>query len=184
MTPINVDQFKQFLDETEFDKKKAMELILGFQRGFDIGYRGPQNRKDLSSNIPLRVGTPVKLWNKVMQEVKENRYGGPFSLKDLPFDNYMQSPIGLVPKTGHKVRLIFHLSYDFGHDFGKRSLNYHTPKEWCTVKYRDMDHVVANCLKLLQLVPQNKKGELYYAKSDCSHAFRILPILVSQRQFW
>ena len=45
-----------------------------------------------------------------MKEVKEGRYAGPF--ESIPFDSYIQSPIGLVPKDGGKdTRLIFHLSY-------------------------------------------------------------------------
>ena len=180
VTPINVDQLKKFLDDSDYDKKKAAELILGFTSGFDIGYRGPTNRRDLSHNLPLKIGTKTELWNKVMKEVAVKRYAGPSSLDQLPFDRFMQSPIGLVPKVNNKTRLIFHLSYDFGQEESCRSLNYHTPKELCTVKYRDLDHAIKGCLHLLQLVPKMQKPQLVYAKSDCSGAFRILPILVSQ----
>ena len=47
-----------------------------------------------------------------MKEVKVGRYCRPF--EQIPYANYIQSPIGLVPKAGGKMRLIFHLSYDFG----------------------------------------------------------------------
>ena len=47
-----------------------------------------------------------------MKEVKAERVAGPF--ESIPYENYIQSPIGLVPKSGNKTRMIFHLSYKFG----------------------------------------------------------------------
>ena len=47
-------------------------------------------------NLKFRVGNPTILWNKVMKEVGLGRYAGPF--KQIPFNNYIQSPIGLVEK--------------------------------------------------------------------------------------
>ena len=74
-----------------------------------------------------------------MKEVNLKRVAGPF--RQIPFNNYIQSPIGLVPKAGgDQTRLIFHLSYNFKDGF--KSLNHHTPKEKCTVKYKDLDHAV------------------------------------------
>ena len=61
-------------------------------------------------NLKLNVGSKTELWNKVMKEVKEKRYAGPYH--KIPFEYYIQSPIGLVPKDhGKSTRLIFHLSY-------------------------------------------------------------------------
>ena len=89
-------------------------MIDGFTNGFSIGYEGPEVIKILSPNLKFReVGNSTILWNKVMKEVKEQRYAGPF--EKIPFSNYIQSPIGLVPKDGGKdTRLIFHLSYPRG----------------------------------------------------------------------
>ena len=84
-----------------------------------------------------------------MKEVKEKRYAGPF--KTSPFESFMQSPIGLVPKLNGQTRLIFHLSYDF--PSGGKSFNFHTPDDLGTVKYRDLDHAVKNCTKLIELLP-------------------------------
>ena len=80
-----------------------------------------------------------------MKEVKERRYAGPF--ETIPFDNYIQSPIGLVPKdNGTKTRLIFHLS--FPRDPGKgSSVNGSTPKEFTSVSYPDFDDAVKLCIK-------------------------------------
>ena len=186
ITPINVKQFKRLLDECDYDKKKTADLILGFERGFDLGYRGPHNRTDCSNNIPLKIGSPVQLWNKVMKEVAASRYAWPFTYQEIPFRNWIQSPIGLVLKAGNKTRLIFHLSYDFGDKWEQKSVNFHTPDSLCHVKYHDLDHAVAGSLRLLQLIKedsQNQSGLLFYGKSDCSHAFRIVPILVEHRKF-
>ena len=40
-------------------------------------------------------------------------------------DCMVQSPVGLVPKSGGKTRLIFHFSYHFKN--GNQSVNYWTP---------------------------------------------------------
>ena len=150
VTPIKVNELNKLLMKSGFEDKKCQYLVEGFSKGFDLGYRGPTVRWDVSDNLPFKIGTPKILWNKVMKEVKECHYAGPF--EDIPYDNFMQLPIGLVPKAGNKTRLIFHLSYDFGKDneTEKKSFNYHTPKEMCSVKYNDIDHAVVRCLKMIE----------------------------------
>ena len=107
VTPIKVDVLHRFLRDSNYDEQKTKFLIDGFTNGFDLGYRGPTNRRDLSDNIPIKehIGSKLDMWNKIMKEVELGRYAGPF--KKPPFDNYIQSPIGLVPKAGNKTRLIF-----------------------------------------------------------------------------
>ena len=64
-----------------------------------------------------------------MKEVQLKRYAGPYG--DIPYEYYIQSPIGLVPKDGGKdVQLIFHLSHPRS---GTTSLNANTPKDVCVV---------------------------------------------------
>ena len=180
-TPIRVQELQQLLQQTKYDKEKSRYLIDGFKNGFDIGYRGPTDRRDLSQNLPFRVGTPTDLWNKVMKEVKEGRYAGPFEFP--PGEFFIQSPLGLVPKAGNKLWLIFHLSYDFGPEEHRKSINHHTPTELCKVRYNDLDHAVKNSLKVIQLLKNCGNTPIYYAKSDCSNAFRIAPIRPDQRLF-
>ena len=61
-----------------------------------------------------------------MKEVQAKRVAGPF--EQIPFEHFIQSPIGLIPKAGSdEARLIFHLSYDFKN--GLKSLTSFTPKE-------------------------------------------------------
>ena len=58
-----------------------------------------------------------------------------------------------------------------------KSFNFHTPKDLCSVHYNDLDCAVQNSLFHLQ---QTEYMQLFYAKSDCLNAFRILPGKVSQ----
>ena len=97
------------------------------------------------------------------------RYAGPF--ETIPFKNYIKSPIGLVPKAGNKMRQIFHLSYEFRN--GNHSLNYHTPKEKCTVKYNDIDEAIKNSLKMMRKMGATS---LHYSKTDATLAFCLLPL--------
>ena len=106
-----MDKFKWILKESHYDDKETQFLLDGFTNDFDIGYCGKRARQSRSKNIPFTVGNNLVLWDKIMNEVKEGRYAGPFD--EIPYKNFIQSPIGLVPKAGNKTRLIFHLSYEF-----------------------------------------------------------------------
>ena len=108
-----------------------------------------------------------------MKEVQQKRYAGPF--EEIPFENYIQSPIGLVPKDGgKKTRLIFHLSYP-RNSTTKTSVNASTPEELKKVNYKEFDEAVKLCIKL-------GKG-CAIAKSDMSAAFRHFAIKKSQWQY-
>ena len=178
ITPINVREFKKLLYALGYDKQKSDHLIEGFTHGFSLGYKGSYERKLESNNIPLKVGSPTVLWNKLMKKVKEHRVAGPF--KKVPSQFYVQSPIGLVPKAGNsgKTRLIFHLLYDFGQTEEKCSINFHTPKEDCKVKYNDLDVAIRQGLNILK---KTGASTLFYAKSDCSNAFRLVPLKLRDR---
>ena len=172
VTPIQVNELARLLKLAKYLENKTDYLVNGFRNGFDLGYWGPKCRKDTSANIPFKKGvaSPLEMWNKIMKEVGERRYAGPF--KDLPTQYYMQSPIGLVPKAGGKKRLIFHLSFDFGQQDCQQSFNWHTPEHLCSVKYQDLDEAVRKSLQLLKAM---NATTLCYAKSECSNAFRIVP---------
>ena len=166
ITPVNAAELENLLQETQYDKQKTKYLIQGFKEGFRLGYEG--QRTDIKRNAPnlkLNIGTKTDLWNKVMKEVEKKRYAGPFT--KVPFSNYIQSPIGLVPKdNGKDTRLIFHLSYPRS---GK-SVNSETPKDLCKVKYPDFSQAV----KLCMLSGQGKAA--FSGKSDFKSAFRNLPM--------
>ena len=112
-----------------------------------------------------------------MKEVELGRYAGPF--EEIPFKNVIQSPIGLVPKAGGKMRLIFHLSYEFDN---RGSVNSNTNKMKCSMHYRDLDYAVKCCLDVLEKDKTvNGQKTVRFSKSDLTSAFRILPMKVSQR---
>lgn len=160
--PVDVDKLKDLLGEIGYQEEKTSFLIKGFTYGFDLGYQGPQNRTQYSNNLKLRVGSEVELWNKVIQEVKAGRFCGPFD--QPPFEHFVQSPIGLVPKHElGQMRLIFHLSHPKG-----ESINCFTPKDLCSVKYNSFDKAIKMCLEAGQ--------GCFTAKSDLHSAFRQLPI--------
>ena len=97
MTPLDSVKFGNLLTRSVYDKKETQFLI----------------RQTQAKNIPFQpgVGNKVEMRNKIMKEVKEKRFAEPFD--QVPYTNYIQSPIGLVPIAGGKTRLIFHLSFDF-----------------------------------------------------------------------
>ena len=160
VTPVDVDRFEYLLKQTDYDKSETEYLVNGFRNGFSLEYYGKRNVVRTAENLKLRVGNPIELWNKVMLEVGKGCYAGPY--KDYPpFEYYIQSPIGLVPKDkGTKTRLIFHLSYPKTGE----SVNSQIPKEMCTVQYPTFDEAVRMCI---QAGVGCKMG-----KSDMSAAFR------------
>ena len=169
--------------ESNYDKHESLILIDGFSNGFDIRYEGPTIRQSKSENIPFTegVGNKYDLWSKIMKEVKLGRVAGPYN--EIPFENYIQSPVGLVPKSDNRTRMIFHLSYDFGK--GKditpenKSLNGCTPKEKCSVHYNDLDKAIQNCLLMAEKEIINGHKVVFLGKTDLSSAFRVLPLKVS-----
>ena len=170
-TPVDADKLQMLLKESNYDEKETEFLVDGFKNGFDLGYRGPELIKQNSPNLKFTIGDKIELWNKVMKEVKEERYAGPF--KQIPFDNYIQSPIGLVPKDGgKKTRLIFHLSYPRDEEKGT-SVNRATPKELCAVNYQEFDCAIRLCIA-------EGKG-CHIGKSDMTSAFRHLAM---KKKFW
>ena len=144
VTPVNTEAFNKLLKASNYDQSETEFLVDGFTNGFSIGYCGPKDVKITSPNLKFReVGDPVTLWNKVMKEVKAKRYAGPF--KSIPFEHYLQSPIGLVPKDGGKdTRLIFHLSYPRGKG---TSVNANAPNNLCSVKYQDFNYAIQLCIQ-------------------------------------
>ena len=142
ITPVDAKCLDKLLKESCYDPEETEYLVNGFTNGFSLGYAGDRKIQKSAPNLKLRIGSPVELWNKVMLEVEKGRYAGPFDT--VPFEYYIQSPIGLVPKDkGLKTRLIFHLSYPRSGS----SVNSEIPHEICTVKYPLLDEAVRLCIK-------------------------------------
>ena len=168
---MNILEIK--LTEANFPPSEQQFIVNGFRFGFDLCYNGPLMRQSRARNLPFHVGNHQIMWQKLMKEVKLKRVAGPFD--SVQFENFAQSPIGLVPKDGGlKTCLIFHLSYDF---VDVPSVNLCTLANLCSVKYQDLDVAVNLCLQIIK-----EGGEvMYLSKTDAEIAFRILPL---NKQSW
>ena len=131
--------FAQMLTEAGYDTEETQFIYNESTKGFPLGYAGPNNRQQKSPNMPRRYGSKIQLWNKMVKEVNLKRFAGPFP--SIPFSNYVQSPVNLVPKKSEdnskQTCLVFNLSWP-----KLMSSNDYTPKELCSVKYKDLDHAV------------------------------------------
>ena len=170
LTPVKVDRFVDLLQKSNFDADKIEYLRNGFSEGFSLEFEGKLSGARTSANLKLTVGSKLDLWNKIMDEVKDGRFAGPFA--EPPFTDFIQSPIGLVPKDGgKKTRLIFHLSHPRSGVY--QSVNAGIPRDKCTVVYPDFEQAIKLCLKA--------GIGCNISKSDISRAFRNCPI---RRKDW
>ena len=92
--PVQVDKFTQLLRAAHYDLDEIKFLESRFKSGFELGYTGPTDRRSKAPNLPIRVGSHEELWNKIMKEVNMKRVAGPYD--KIPFNSYIQSPLGLV----------------------------------------------------------------------------------------
>ena len=136
ITSVNAEKCTQLLRKTGYDERKTTFL----------------------SNLKIRIGSKLELWNKVMKEVAAKRYAGPF--EEVPFKHFIQSPIGLSLKTREKTRLIFHLSYP--RDGKATSVNACIPKEVCSVKYPDFQEAVQLCRQVQEGTKSNLFGQVRF----------------------
>ena len=123
---------------------------------------GDRNVRRFAPNLKLNCGDTFEHWEKIMKEVRLKRFVGPF--EQPPYQYFMHSPVGLVPKSNGDTRLIFHLSYPRG----GVSVNSGTPTELCKVKYNDLTEAIKMCF--------NEGKGFFTAKADMQSAFRNLPI--------
>ena len=168
VTPVDANMLETLLNQHGYDQSKTEKLVKGFRTGFELGYQGSHYIKKRAPNLKLSVGSVTELWNKVIKEVEKGCYAGPF--REIPYEYYTQSPIGLVPKDqGKDTRLIFHLSYPRNGD----SVNSQTPEHLCSMEYPDFDQAVQLCLKVIM---ESNTGIAFQGKSDMKSAFRNLPL--------
>ena len=70
ISPVDFVELEQLLKESNYDQKETKFLVDGFENGFDLGYRGPDEIKQTSKNLKFTIGDKFELWNKVMKEVE------------------------------------------------------------------------------------------------------------------
>lgn len=157
-TPINLSRLRVYLSGYEDDET----IIKGFSEGFGIPSSKspsippfPRNHESARSNCEI-------VCRKIEREISLVRIAGPFP--SPPLENFVCSPLGLVPKSSPgSFRLIHDLSYP-KHD----SVNSNIDPDHSSVSYETLDH----CVSMV-----NKFGkDSLIAKADLEDAFRLLPI--------
>ena len=163
-TPVNVAKLEEYL--VNYDACGRAQLVLGFSKGFDVGFRGyPSNNKDIN-NLKSTREHPDIVSAAISTELAEGRMAGPFS--EPPFPNFQVSPIGLVPKkTPNSFRFIVDLSSPKG-----ASINEGIDDVFAQVSY-------ASLAEAIQLVILSGQGA-FMAKTDIEKAFRLLPLKPEQ----
>ena len=141
---------------------KKQHLISGFKFGFrinslfsnyDTNY--PKNHRSSRENSDV-------VNKKLDKEISLGRIVGPFD--NPPFNNFVCSPLGLVPKKEiGEFRLIHDLSFPRGD-----SVNSHIPEEFTSVSYQNIETVI----ELVQRFGFN----CLMSKADIKDAFRLIPI--------
>ena len=160
-TPINVDRLSAYLKD--YPVQTPQDIIIGFKEGFRIPSDltvDPQ--KHQYTNHRSAVENKQLTQKKLNKELELQRIMGPF--KRPPFEPFIVSPLGLVPKKAQgQYRLIHDLSFP-----KEDSVNSHIDPLYTAVSYEDLDCCIALLLSLGQ-------GTLI-AKADLKDAFRIVPI--------
>lgn len=141
-------------------------LVQGFTTGFSIGYTG-QCPALVVKNLRSALEHIDIVDKKIAAELTANRIAGPFI--DPPLDNFVSSPLGVVPKKlPGSFRLIHHLSFPHG-----SSVNDGIPSESVSVKYATLDDAIS----ILRMLGRGA----YMAKTDIASAFRLIPITSSDQ---
>ena len=98
-SPVRVEILVKLLRELKYDSQEIAYLEKGFTEGFDIGYRGPQNRTSRANNLPFKVGNPTELWNKLIKRYHTRGWQVPLMTSRLtlisshPWDLYRRVKI-------------------------------------------------------------------------------------------
>ena len=86
-TPVDVNQLRQLLIETDYCQSETQFIVQGFTQGFSLCYQGPVQRRDTAKNIPFMVGNKKEMWDKIIKEVRLGHYAGPFV--EVPFQYFI-----------------------------------------------------------------------------------------------
>lgn len=100
--------------------------------------------------------------------MEAKRVIGPLKKEEIPFKNYIVSPLGLIEKKGTVAgqRMIYHLSYP---KEGGTSVNANIAPWRCSVRFKEIDTAVRQAL-------QYPEGPVFFSSSDFHQAFRGVPL--------
>ena len=158
-TPINLSVLKKYIESYDNESDRNL-LIAGFAEGFRLQYTGPRLSLNKNKKISAKINK-LETFDKLQREMELGRMLGPFNY--LPISTLRISPIGLVEKSDHTLRLITHLSYP-----KENSVNDFIDEKVCAVKYSSFDQVLDMISGL------GKSQEL--GKINIRQAFRLIII--------
>ena len=154
-TSIRRDMLADYL--LHYDEQESTILLNGFINRFSLHCDGLHHFRT-SGNHRSALQAQSLVDDKLLKEISIGRIAGPFTKP--PFTDFHSSPLGLIPKHDQgKFRLIHDLSFPRGD-----SINFHTSKQFTSVQYETLDHVV-------DLV-QDCGQDCFIAKADIKDAFR------------
>ncbi|XP_061170464.1 uncharacterized protein LOC133179795 isoform X1 [Saccostrea echinata] len=158
-TPVQAHLLKHYLQG--YDPFLSHYLVQGFTSGFSLGCSAyPKPR--LCRNHSSTTQHADYVLDKLQNEIDLGKIAGPYPSR--PFQNFVWSPLGVVPKsTQGKYRLLHDLSFP-----SADSVNSYISEEHSKIKYDTIDTIISLVLKF-------GKGSLM-TKSDIEDAFRIIPL--------
>ena len=92
-SPVNLNVLSKLL--FQYNKSEADFLLGGFTHGFNLHYQGPRQER-MAKNLKSAASNPMVVQQKINKEITAGRVAGPFVCR--PLQNFVVSPIGLVPK--------------------------------------------------------------------------------------
>ncbi len=119
-TLLNLKRFEANLADHP-DKELVNLIINGISQGVYIGYKGPQ-RSIVSDNWPSSVNNYNKVSEAIQAHIVKGRVAGPWA--HPPFDNFVSSPLGAVPKK-NSTKVWGHTGSFFHPDFWGQQWNQH-----------------------------------------------------------
>jgi hypothetical protein len=144
-----------------YDPSLTKYLVEGFQFGFKLGCEGDPSHSIHRYHKSI-FENPVAVESKLLKELNMGRISKPHLHK--PFQDFVCSPLGLVPKkTPGEFRIIHDLSFP-----KDNSVNSHTPTENSTVQYESIENIIH---LLQQFGPR-----ALMAKMDIEDDFRNIPV--------
>ena len=108
-TPVIVGNTQLMLSDSRYDYELSQDLVEGFSYGFRIPFCGPVDHAYHPRNHPSVLNNSMYMYVQQMiaSEYALGRVAGPFICP--PFDNFMVSPLGLVPKKEADAFRIIHI---------------------------------------------------------------------------
>ena len=159
-TPINHECLAELL--LGYDTSLANTLLNGFRSGFTLHCEKGAENIELKNHQSVDQNSDVTK-ELIEKELREGRYGGPFS--DKPFPKFQISPLKLHPKKEQgKFRLIHNLSAPYD----EKSINENICNENTSVQYASIQDAIT--------IIQQLGPHCYMAKSDIKSAYRLIPV--------